>query len=398
VVAGVADGLGRYLGVDPLIVRIGFVLATLAGGIGVPVYIVAWLIMPSADNAEPRSAPGRHVRGVRSALQGHGIETALAIGMVVLGGLLLIRELGVWFVDALVWPLTLAGFGAAVVWARIGETDRARLSRIAGLQTNGERTPSRWDFGRLVLGGFLAVAGVVVFVPLNQNGGNAAIALAMFVAVAGLLLLVGPWVGRLLAELKSERRERIRSEERADMAAHLHDSVLQTLALIQRNSDRPRELVSLARRQERELRAWLYGDPSRRQQPSTLASAVELMAEEVEARHDVEVDVVNVGDFPLDERVAALVAAAREAVVNAAKHSGAQTVSVYVEVEPAKILVFVRDRGNGFDPSAVPPDRRGISESIRHRVVRRGGHVSITSEPGWGTEVQLELPVDEEAF
>jgi signal transduction histidine kinase/phage shock protein PspC (stress-responsive transcriptional regulator) len=396
VVAGVADGLGRYLGVDPLIVRIGFVLATLAGGIGVPVYIAAWLIMPAADSAEPRPA-GRHGRGVRSALQGHGIETALAIGMVVLGGLLLIRELGVWFVDALVWPLTLAGFGAAVVWARIGESDRARLSRIAGMPANGERTPPRWaTFGRLVLGGFLAVAGVVVFVPLNENGGSAEIALSMFVAVAGLLLLTGPWVGRLLSELKSERRERIRSEERAEMAAHLHDSVLQTLALIQRNSDRPRELMSLARRQERELRAWLYGDPSRRQQPTTLASAVELMAEEVEARHDVEVDVVNVGDFPLDERVAAMVAAAREAVVNAAKHSGTQAVSVYVEVELGKILVFVRDRGNGFDPNAVPPDRRGISESIRHRVVRRGGHVSITSEPGWGTEVQLELPVDEE--
>jgi signal transduction histidine kinase len=190
-------------------------------------------------------------------------------------------------------------------------------------------------------------------------------------------------------ELTDERRERIRSEERAEMAAHLHDSVLQTLVLIQRKADHPRELAALARRQERELRSWLYG--STNPTAGTLAHAVESMAAEVEDAHGVEVDVVAVGDTPLTPTVDALVQAAREAVVNAAKHSGAASVSVYVEADGDHVTAYVRDRGHGFDLDEVPSDRRGIESSIRDRMTRHGGNVTITSSPTDGTEVMLEV-------
>jgi signal transduction histidine kinase len=194
---------------------------------------------------------------------------------------------------------------------------------------------------------------------------------------------------RLAGQLARERSERIRSQERAEMAAHLHDSVLQTLALIQR-ADAPRDMVALARNQERELRAWLNG-----RQPTgddTLASAIEKVAASVELTLKVPVEVVTVGDAPLDDRLRAVVEACREATVNAAKHSGAPQISIYVEVEPASVTAFVRDQGSGFDPESVASDRRGIAESIHGRMQRAGGSATIVSEMLGGTEVQLSMP------
>jgi signal transduction histidine kinase len=239
----------------------------------------------------------------------------------------------------------------------------------------------------------LVLAGIAVFLAANNAlEATRQVVLAVIVTAAGLALILYPWIRRLVDELATERRERIRSEERAEVAAHIHDSVLQTLAMIQRNADRPKELVALARRQERELRSWLYGGDERHA-PGSLAAAVTAMAEEVEAVHGIEVDVVTVGDCPVDDRVEALVGAAREAVVNAAKHAGVPLVSVFVEAGEQRVTAFVRDRGQGFDVDAVPADRRGIAESIRQRVQRHGGRVTITSSPGGeGTEVALEVP------
>src|SRR5207249_11936494 len=173
----------------------------------------------------------------------------------------------------------------------------------------------------------------------------------------------GPWVAQLVRQLRTEQRSRIRSEERAELAAHLHDSVLHTLALLQR-ADGPRELVNLARSQERELRAWLNGEPLGGAEPASLRAAVHAIASRVEQHHALTVDTVVVGDAPMDERVAAVVGACQEAVVNAARHSGAATVSVYVEAESDQVNGFVRDRGRGFDPERVAPGRRGLVESI----------------------------------
>jgi signal transduction histidine kinase len=206
-------------------------------------------------------------------------------------------------------------------------------------------------------------------------------------------------VARLVRQLREERRERIRNEERADMAAHLHDSVLQTLALIQRHADAPQQARSLARRQERELRAWLYDGrrSAAAAAPGNLAMALDRVADEVEADHGAAVDVVVVGDCQVDEHVDALVAAVREAVLNAARHSGADEVSVYAEVADGRIEAFVRDRGRGFDPAAVNGDRRGITHSIVRRMARHGGRAQIHSAPGEGTEVTFELALEAES-
>jgi signal transduction histidine kinase len=205
-----------------------------------------------------------------------------------------------------------------------------------------------------------------------------------------LLAVVGPWLWRLARERDAERLERIRTQEREEMAARVHDSVLQTLTLIQKHAEDPRRVGTLARRQERELRGWLYGDPARRA-GETLVAGVDRAAAEIEERHEVRVEVVSAGDCPLDPALDALVLAAREAMTNAAKFSGAAEISVYVEAGEERVSVFVRDRGVGFDRASVPADRRGLSESIEGRMARHGGTATIASVPGEGTEVELTM-------
>jgi signal transduction histidine kinase len=204
-------------------------------------------------------------------------------------------------------------------------------------------------------------------------------------------VIFAPWVLRLVRSLGAERAERVRSQERAEMAAHLHDSVLQTLAMVQKRADDPREVAALARRQERELRTWLSGRGAAAPGERRLETALEAVAGDVEREHGVPIEVVAVGDAGLDERGEALLAAAREAIVNAAKFGEGSTVSVYAEAGDARLAVFVRDRGPGFDPAAVPADRRGVRESIVGRMERHGGRATIASSPGQGTEVELVL-------
>jgi signal transduction histidine kinase len=216
--------------------------------------------------------------------------------------------------------------------------------------------------------------------------------LSVLVVAVVLGVIFGPWIVRLARSLAEERAERIRTQERAEISAHLHDSVLQTLALVQQRSDDPKAVEALARRQERELRAWL----GRRAAPGgaeTLGAALEAAAGEVERDHGARVEVVSVGEVPLDERTAALVAAAREAMVNAAKFGGGSVVDVFAEAGADGVDVFVRDRGPGFELGEVAPDRRGVRESIVGRMERHGGHAVINSRPGEGTEVELSLPV-----
>jgi signal transduction histidine kinase len=365
--AGVAGGVAEWLGVDAVIIRLAFVLLTLVSGVGAIVYVVGAVVLPEGD-VVPRGAR-------RADDDGRAVQTAVAVALITLGALLFLRSLGLWFSDRVMWPATLTAGGIAVVWSRTGAPSF---------------TAGRMAVFRLVVGGLLLVAGLGAFFATSDSfAAVRQVLLAMAITVAGLGLVIGPWVWRMARDLGEERRERIRSEERAEMAAHLHDSVLQTLALIQRNADQPKETVALARRQERELRAWLYGQ--RERTGTTLAAAVDAVASEVETMCNVTVDEVTVGDCPLDDRVDALVLAAREAMMNAAKHAGVDTVSLYVEVEDDRVVAFVRDRGKGFDPSTVASDRKGIAESIVARMARHGGSATITSEPGDGTEVALEV-------
>jgi signal transduction histidine kinase len=241
---------------------------------------------------------------------------------------------------------------------------------------------------RLAAGAAVIVAGVVAFlVGQGQLEATLDSLLGVSAVVVGLALILGPWLWRLWRDLESERRERIVSQERADVAAHLHDSVLQTLALIQKHAHDPREVVRLARGQERDLRGWLYDDQA--DDESSFAAALRTAAAEVEDFHGVPVEVVTVGDTGIDDRTRAVLKAAREAAVNAAKHSGADKIDIYAEVEGDDVELFVRDRGKGFDPDAVPEDRLGVRRSVVDRMHRHGGTAEIRSAPGEGTEVRL---------
>jgi signal transduction histidine kinase/phage shock protein PspC (stress-responsive transcriptional regulator) len=389
IMAGVAGGLAERLGVDPVIVRLAFVVLSFAAGAGVVAYLVCWAL-----SVNPPGGGAPTVAPVDPAV---ATQRMVAIALVVGGLLLVFRAVGAWFGDAVVWPVALGAVGSAVIWTRADLESRARWMRVA------QRFPRRSldtfragpvSFLRIVFGGLLILAGMVVFLAANDAFALGAVRNVLFaigVTVVGAVLILGPGVWRLVAQLTAERRERIRSQERAEVAAHLHDSVLQSLAMIQR-ARTAEEMATLARAQERELRAWLFaeGPPP----AGTLRAAVQTVAAKVEALHHVEVEVVQVGDVAVDDRIQSLVQAAGEAMTNAARHAGARRVDVYVEVEAGALTAYVRDRGKGFDPATVPEDRRGIAESIRRRMERAGGTAEVTSASGDGTEVALRLPLE----
>jgi signal transduction histidine kinase len=381
-VAGVCGGIGRHLRIDPLIVRIVFVAAATAGGVGIVLYGLAWVLLPPDDaTSEPWTRRLPRGRGA--------IEVAFGMGLVTLAFLLTMRALGIWFSDVIVWPVVLLAAGAALLWrSSLRPTAVAVPEQPAAPEE--ERRERTQVLSRNGVGATLVIAAGIVFLSTTHSLTAARdVILAVVVVAAVLGIIFAPWAIRLVRSLAAEREERIRSQARAEMGAHLHDSVLQTLALVQKRADDPRAVAALARTQERELRAWLAG---RVGDHDRLAAALEAVAGEVERAHGVPVEIVVVGDRALDGRGEALVAAAREAMVNAAKFGGGSAVDVYAEASDDALQVFVRDRGPGFDPAGVPADRRGVRESIIGRMARHGGRAAIHSAPGAGTEVELTLP------
>lgn len=383
VIGGVAGGISEHLGIDSVTVRLGFMALALAAGFGIVVYLLVWVLAPLEAVSDPAQPARRLPRPELRAI----IGAVLVVG----GVIVLLWIFGFWFGAGLAWPAVLAAIGFAVLWARDSD-ERSRRWDLASFGTPVEAVLSgRVSLPRILGGGLLILGGMAILLATTTSLEAAtSVVLAVLVTVGGLLLLAGPWIWNLARELMDERSSRIRSEERAEMAAHLHDSVLQTLALIQRAREQ-REMATLARTQERELRAWLYGRaPSVR--GARLRDAVDAMAGRIERRHQVRVETVVVGDAELDDRVRALVAACTEAALNAAKHSGSLEVSVYLEVEADAITAFIRDQGRGFKPAGVPEDRRGIGESIVARMERHGGTAQINSRLKRGTEVTLRLP------
>jgi len=381
IVAGVAAGIAERLKIDPVVIRLAFVVLSFAGGLGIVVYLLAWLIVPDAHPSADRPDGGAT-----------GVRQIVSVGLVVAGVMVLSRKAGLWFSDPAAWSVGFVAFGSAILWTRT-DSGRARVARLASKlpRTRTDLLSGR-SKGRLAAGILLVVGGMAIFLAANTSlAALRNVAFGVMVTAIGLGLAFGPWMYELVRQLGSERRERIRSEERAEVAAHLHDSVLQTLAMIQRAPTRE-EMTTLARGQERELRAWLYGRAPATAGTETLRDAFDGMAARVERMHRVAVDAVVVGDAPMDERLRALVDAAGEATTNAAKHSGAGTISVYAEVSDGTVNVFVRDEGAGFDAATMASDRRGISESIVGRMERNGGAATVTSTPAEGTEVHLELP------
>lgn len=367
VVAGVAGGLADYLGVSDSYVRAAFITLSTVWGLGVLIYIALWLVaFDKVADTEPETA---------DTMQSLGLLVGFA------GAMFLLAAIGWWPNTALILTAAALSFGIAFL------TDKSRPGMLTSLMDPVAGRPGRI---RIVVGVLLLIGGLSFFASVvGQVFEFGAIFLAIGITVLGLLLAFGPWVRRLLIDLSAERNERVRQEERAQVAAHLHDSVLQTLALIQRSDD-PARMAILARHQESELRDWLYGTAPL-DGVDLVSTALKQAAAKVEADFRIPVEVVAVGDVSLDSRSKAVVAAASEAMVNAAKHSGADRISLYQEVDDNSLEVFVTDQGKGFDETDVASDRRGISESIRARVARAGGEVQIDSEQGEGTEVILRL-------
>lgn len=372
-IGGVCAGFAARLGIDPILIRIGFVLAMLAGGAGIPLYVIGWALIPAEGPERPVVS--------RLLTRRDTWLVAAGMGCLTLAAALLLREWGVWFSDKLTWPLVIVAAGGALIW---------RQSQAAPEAREHKAQLPRQAVNRAGVGAALVIGGALLFLSLNDSLAPAReVVLPVAVVLIAVTIILAPWWIRLVRGLASERAARIRNQERAEVAAHLHDSVLQTLALVQKRADDPREVAALARRQERELRAWLNN--TRPAGTETLAGALETAAAEVETDHHVPIEVVTVGDGPLDERAGALVAAAREALVNAAKFAGPEPISLYAEVEDGLAEVFIRDRGPGFDPDAAPADRRGVRDSIIGRMERHGGKAMIHSTPGHGTEVELVI-------
>jgi signal transduction histidine kinase len=371
VIGGVCAGVAEWLDVAPLAVRVAFALMTFFGGLGVALYVLAWALVPAVP--DPKGSGTR-----RAFARGHAWLELVAVLVMAGVGIVLLRAEGRWL-GAPVWPLLLGAVGLALVARQAGgERLRGASGRV----------------GRLLVAllGPLLIAGAALALlrafGVREEAGHAVASVAV-ISVA-LTLVFGPWVVRLLRSLGDERTQRIREQTRADMADHLHDSVLQTLALIQKQADDPGSVSTLARRQERELRRWLF-DGDRANAADSLSGALRAAAEDVEGQHGVPIEVVTVGDAPMDARLEALVQAAHEAMRNAARFAGGGQVDLYAEATPGRVEAFVRDRGVGFDPEQVPEDRRGLRHSILERMDRHGGSATVNSAPGAGTEIELVM-------
>lgn len=380
---GVARGLAGHLGLPVFWVRLAFVALFVANGLGALLYAAFWSFVPLGVGGlapQPPSAPAKADRGQLVALLALLVASMVFVASVDLNGT----------ARAYLFPALLVGAGVAVVWRQADNARRARWAEAGRRRRN--LTLARSAAGVLLVGA--GVSGMFVIQGSAEHLG--AVLQASLAVLVGVALLAGPWLVRMAQDLGQERLMRIRAQERAEVAAHVHDSVLHTLTLIQRNADRPAEVRRLARSQERELRNWLHrpqgSGRAAEDEPATLAEAVKRAAAEVEDKHGVPLEVVLVGDCPLDEPLPALIQAAREAMVNAAKYGGeGGPVQVFAEVAGPELFVSVRDRGPGFDLDAVPADRMGVRESIIGRMERHGGTARLRSAPDGGTEVELEM-------
>jgi signal transduction histidine kinase len=390
VLAGVCGGISRATGIDVTIVRIGAVLVSLAAGFPVLIYALAWLIVPldeETSNIFSRALSDRR-----------GIRLVISVVPVVIVTQFIVSALHIGFIGIISWPVFLAAGLTILIWRNASEHERVWIDQdLVPMLSVGSDGSSRWKLVLRAGAGVLLAAGGIMVLILGHTTTTALRPLGgALLVIAAIVVIFGPWWLTLARDLMSERQARALAEERAQMAAHVHDSVLQTLALIQRSADDPRHVVRLARAQERELRAWLFegrAPGTISEDATTLSQGVGLLQRQVEADHGITVQVVLVGDCALTDGLRALLDAAREATVNAAKWSGAPQVSLYAEVEPAAVTLFVRDRGRGFDPAHVPGDRQGIAQSITARMVRHGGAAAIRSAPGEGAEVELTMPV-----
>lgn len=360
VVAGVAAGVARHLGLDVKWVRLFFVAASFAGGFGALLYAALWMFVPLSRTDEPVT---------RQRL------SPVNVGLVALG-----------FAGALIALQVSSGAGATVVFV-LGVLI---VGAVIALQAYDRGTGTAANVAALTLGAVLIIAGVLAVAVLGESAGVAGVVVSVLVTVVGVAVLVVPLIVKLANSLVAEREAKAVADQRAEIASRLHDSVLQTLALIQKEAGDEAAVTRLAHSQERELRAWLFDDATPNH--TTAFAALQKAAGEVEDMFGVVIQPVTVGeDVAFDERTEAVVLAAREAMVNAAKHAGVDTIDVYAEHLAGELTVFVRDRGTGFDVGAIPEDRHGVRDSIIGRVEKAGGRVGVESSPSNGSEIELAL-------
>lgn len=400
VLGGVCAGVAEHLGVSVTHVRLVMVLLASLAGAGVAMYSVLWVMLPAAPVGGPGPRGGSGVGAGPSAGAGSGAGAAAAskpvdprehrrgkalLVVAILGAVLSFMLTTATGLNIVV-PVLVVALGAGLVWQQY---DRG-----------GKTSPrSAFDWARVTAGATLVVVGLAVVV-LGQVELAAlrSSLLAVVATLVGVVLLSVPVGLRMWHSLEEERAARIRESERSNIASHLHDSVLQTLALIQKRADDQVQVSRLARRQERELRQWLFGAEARMSSGATsVAGAVEVLVADVEDDYGLRVDQVVVGgDRAVGHAEDAVLGAIREALVNVSKHAGVDTADVYVEIDGRVLSAFVRDRGAGFDPETVGDDRHGLAQSIRHRVTSRGGSVTVRSTLGRGTEIGIEMPLEGE--
>jgi len=377
-VAGVAGGIAAHVRVPVGAIRIAFLVLLAAHGLGAVLYAVYWAVLRDEDSSVPVRRD--FVKILPYAVLGVGLVVAMTM---IFGGDGVSLAAG--------WLLALVVLGGGLIWH---QAEPGRLTKLTSL-LGGDRRPA---FVLSLLGGGLLVAvGIIGLATLYAPVEGPSLSVVAFavgfalIALTGVGVVAAPTLWRTATALRAEKEGRIREQERAELAAMVHDQVLHTLALIQRNAADQATVIRLARGQERSLRNWLYKPMGSAEE--FFAAAIEEASAEVEDTFAVAVETVVVGDCKVDDRIRALVAATREALVNAARHAKVGTVSLYAEVEPDEMSVFVRDRGVGFDMSTIDDNRHGVRGSIVGRMHRHGGRAEIRSEPGEGTEVRLHLPI-----
>ena len=389
ILGGVCAGIAIRLGVRERRVRIVFSLLAIVLGIGLLAYVTTWLFLPRSG--EDESIAQRLTKNRRE------VQSLILTAVLVVAVLLALNSFSLQGLTGFEWTVLFSAIGLLGIWRGASTDERVRIEgTLSATPLVGSATARGWKavLVRVVPGLVLVIVGLNV---LNKIGGvwGAAVpaVIGTMVLIVGLLILLAPWWLQTVRDLSTERRERVRAEERASMVAHIHDSVLQTLTLIERAAGDESAVVRLARAQERELRQWLFNPDaaSNEDAPSTLSAMLARVEGDVEQDYGVKVELVVVGDCPSDDRVAGLVSAGREAALNAAKWSGATTVSIFAEVETHAISIYVRDTGTGFDPDSVALDRQGIAMSIKHRMGQIGGTATVRSIIGSGTEVELTL-------
>lgn len=397
---GVCTGIAQHLGWPLILVRGGFVVLGSMQMLGVFLYGLLWMLMPAQDEADEAEAPGLEA-AKRQDMRRPGTAVArakrdgAALGSLALVGggvILLAQRFGAGPSSAIFWPLAFAAAGVAIVW-RQADAPRPSSEELArGTWLDRLLLGRGWaEVVRMAVG--LGLVGVSVSMVAASQIGVAQLPIVLGFAalmLLGVTIAAAPWIAKWRRASQAAHERALLEQARADMAAHLHDSVLQTLALIQRQSEDPKAIAALARRQERELRTWLYGEVPAE---TTLKAALTRACTEIEDERGVEIELVCVGDVETDSQTDAVVRAAREAMMNAAKHSGAPRIDVYCEVEPGLVEVFVRDRGAGFDIESIGDDRMGVKRSIIERMERHGGTARIRSAPGEGTEVRLVMEI-----